>query len=151
MKNLILGGSAAALGGTAGYSAGRNRKKNRDKQSADSFGRDVMRRAVIKKACDLMRKEVTHVLCQHLDVVAGSMSLEKIAAVRSLQRDVASGKPLAAAIKTAYPRLSGEQRGILASQMVRSALAHQHKKADALSGPENVMQTQRRSTVLLAQ
>ena len=52
-----LGGSAAALGCTAGYAADTNRKKNRDKQSADSLGMDAMRRAALKKACDLMRKE----------------------------------------------------------------------------------------------
>jgi hypothetical protein len=89
-------------------------RRHRDKQSADSLGMDAMRRAALKKACDLIRKEAAEVLCRHLDAVAGSMSLEKSAAVRSVQRDIASGKPLAAAIKTAYPRLSGEQRGILA-------------------------------------
>jgi hypothetical protein len=86
-----------------------------------------------------MRKEAAQVSCRHSDVVAGNMSLEKSAAVRSLQRDIASGKPLAAAIKTACPMLSGEQRGISASQMVRIALAHQ--QADDLSGPENLMQS----------
>jgi len=64
MKNLILESSAAALGGTADYAAGRNPKKNRHKESGDSFAMDVMGRAVIKKACDLMRKEAAQVLCR---------------------------------------------------------------------------------------
>jgi hypothetical protein len=134
----LLAGGGAALGGGVGYMAGK-RKKNRDKQSSDAFALDVMRRAVIKKACDLQRKAAAKVLCHFLDKTAQVMSLEKSAAVRALQKEVASGKPLSVAIKTAYPTLSGEQRGILATHMVRSALTHQRKQADALTGPENVM------------
>jgi hypothetical protein len=38
-----------------------------------------------------------------------------------MQREVLAGRPLAHAIKAAYPNLNGEQRGILAATLCKEA------------------------------
>ena len=65
----------------------------------------------------------------HLDKVASYMSLEKQASLRTVQREVASGRNLSVAIKLAYPTLSGEQRGVLASKLCEAAMTAHTKRA----------------------
>jgi hypothetical protein len=60
-------------------------------------------------------------LCRYLDVVAAKMPLEKSASVRVLQAEVGRGRDLVDAVKVAYPTLSGEQRGVLAYEIVKTA------------------------------
>lgn len=137
LKALLLGGGAAGIGGL-GYMMGRRRNRQQEKESADETAKAVMRRAIVKKAARLYREKSAQLLCAHLDRVAQALPLEKSAAVRTVQREVASGKPLAVAIKVAYPHLSGEKRGILATHLVRSVLACQ-KRANEMAGPASVM------------
>lgn len=124
----------AALGlgaGGLGYMAYRNRKK--EKQSFDTgFAIRVMRRAIEKKAEEIQKKNARVILNTHLDKVASHMTLEKQAQVRTLQAELSKGRNLSEAIKVAYPQLKGEQRGILATQLVRAAVRDHYKRAEAM-------------------
>jgi hypothetical protein len=99
------------------------RRRKRKEATAKDLAIDVMRYAAEKKAAELFRKEAADKLCRYLDVVAGKMSLEKAASVRTMQAAVSQGKDLSHAIKMAYPHLNGEQRGILATKLVKAACA----------------------------
>lgn len=113
--------AAGGLGvGAMGAGALMRRKKKKEVTAKD-LAIDVMRHAIIKKASAEFRKEAADVLCRYLDTVAGKMSLEKAACVRTLQAAVSQGKDLSHAIKLAYPHLNGEQRGILGSKLVKAA------------------------------
>jgi hypothetical protein len=123
IKTLLLGGGAVGLGGGAAMLANRKKKK-KEAVAADSrnLAVSVIKKAALNKVAGDLRKNAARILLAHLDKVAGFMPLEKQAQVRVLQSAVASGKPLSVAIKVAYPRLSGEQRGILAGKLCREAL-----------------------------
>lgn len=113
--------AAGGLGvGAMGAGALMRRKKKKEVTAKD-LAIDVMRHAIIKKASAEFRKEAADTLCRYLDTVAGKMSLEKAACVRTLQAAVSQGKDLSHAIKLAYPHLNGEQRGILGSKLVKAA------------------------------
>lgn len=119
------GGLAAAGVGLGALGAGamlRRRKRNQQQQkTAADIAKDVMRTAIVKKAADLMRKQAADKFVSAMDVVAQKLPIEKQAMVRKLQAAVAEGKPLSHAIKLAYPHLNGEQRGILATKLVKVA------------------------------
>jgi hypothetical protein len=138
-----LGAGAAGLGAGA-YMMARHRKKKSEgvgggeEKTSHDIARDVMRRALVKKAAQMFRVQSARVLCAHLDKLASFMPLQKQAAVRTVQKEVAQGRPLSVAIKLAYPHLAGEKRGILAARLVESAL--RSKRADSLSGPESLAQ-----------
>jgi hypothetical protein len=119
----MLAAGGVGLGAMGAGAMIRKSRKKKEKQSMDykELAVRVMRRACHTKAAALMRKQAADVLCRHLDAVAARMPLEKTAAVRALQRAVAEGKDLSVAIKVAYPYLPGEQRGILAQKLVKSA------------------------------
>lgn len=121
--------AAGGLGlGAMGAGALMRRKKKKEVTAKD-LALDVMRYAAEKKAAELFRKEAADTLCRYLDTVAGKMSLEKAACVRTLQAAVSQGRPLSHAIKMAYPHLNGEQRGILATKLVKAA-AHSKRAGD---------------------
>lgn len=81
----------------------------------------LAKKAIEKKAAD-NRKKTAMVLMNHfLDKVAGGLGIDKQASVRMLQAQLALGKPMSYAIKVAYPQLTGEKRGILASKLVKGA------------------------------
>ena len=105
-----------------------------------AFSRDVLNLDLEKKAQELYRKEAANILVSHLDKVAQHVSLEKQASLRTVQREVASGKDLSLAIKLAYPHLSGEQRGILAHKMCEAAVKAHQKQAESHcdTGPKKV-------------
>jgi hypothetical protein len=133
MSQGARGALAAGAGAAAGYGAAKltSRKKDKDKNASDAdFYKAVLRRALVKKAAHAYRHQTAQLLCAHLDAVAARLPLEKAAAVRVLQGVVSSGKPLAHAIKAAYPHLGGERRGILAANMVRTAAAWAQKRAN---------------------
>lgn len=117
LKLLLLGGV-----GAGGLIGGRQimKRRRRDKQAGDAFG-SALCRLLVKKAAVGLRKEAAAALVSHLDGIVAKMPLEKTAQVRALQSEIAAGKPLGHAIKVAYPHLSGEQRGVLAATLVRSA------------------------------
>lgn len=136
-KALIAAGGVG-LGALGAGAVMRKKKKpaaapsesSQEKVSRDEVvegAKAVMRKLVIKTAAAQYRKEAADVLCKYLDRVATHMPLEKTASVRTLQSNVAAGKPLSHAIKLAYPTLNGEQRGILATDLVRKAVGFQKK------------------------
>lgn len=133
-KGLLAGGGLAA--GALGVGAMmRNRKKKKEVMAFDQeFAKRVMIRAIEKRSADEFRKQAAATLIGYLDLVAAKMSTEKTAAVRKLQAAVAEGKPLSHAIKLAYPHLTGEQRGILACDMVEKAAKYQKGKSGFESG-----------------
>lgn len=120
-----VGLGAAGVG--AGIGAGAlMRKKKKTVQASDnvaSIAKQVMRDLIEKKAAEMHRNN----FCTFLDTVVKHMPLEKSAAVRTIQSEVAKGKPIAQAIKVAYPHLNGDARGILASDLVRRAVSHTKK------------------------
>lgn len=118
-KALIAGGGAA-IGALGVGAAMRKRKQNKTVTAAD-IAKDVMRHAIVKKAAELHRKVAADQFVRGMDKVASFMPLEKQAMIRKLQAAVAEGKPLSHAIKLAYPHLNGEQRGILATKLVKVA------------------------------
>jgi hypothetical protein len=127
---LLAGGGAAGLGSLAYVLAQRRRRARRgEKQGTADLVYNAMLSVALKKAGDLHRKQAADLLCRHLDHQAQRLPLEKTAQIRTLQREIINGKPLSLAIKTAYPQLPGEQRGLLASRLVRAALSWQGKQA----------------------
>lgn len=125
----------AALGvGGLGAGVMMGRRKKKEKQAFDqSMAIRAMRRAIEKKAEEIQKNQARKILNTHLDKVASFMSLEKQAQVRTLQAELSKGKNLSQAIKVAYPTLKGEQRGILATQLVRAAIRDQFKQAESCS------------------
>lgn len=118
-KKVAIGGGLAA--GALGAGA-MMRKKKKEVTAVDAqFAKNVMVRVIEKRAADQMRKHAADTLIGYLDFVASKMTTEKTASVRKLQAAVAEGRPLSHAIKLAYPTLNGEQRGILAVDMVEKA------------------------------
>lgn len=121
-KALVAAGGVG-LGALGVGAMARKRKQQAGKQvTAADAAKDAMRAAIVKKAAELYRKEAATKFVTYLDKVAAHMTLEKAASVRQLQAAVAAGKPLSHAIKLAYPTLTGEQRGILASRLVKAAV-----------------------------
>lgn len=118
-KALIAGGGAA-IGALGVGAAMRRRKQNKTVTAAD-LAKDVMRHAIVKKAAELHRKVAADQFLGYMTKVAQLVPVEKRAAVLKLQAAVAEGKPLSHAIKLAYPTLNGEQRGILATKLVKGA------------------------------
>lgn len=129
-KALIAGGGAA-IGALGVGAAMRRRKANKTVTAAD-VAKDVMRHAIVKKAADLYRKEAADAFVRGMDKVAGYLPLEKQAMIRKMQAAVAEGKPLSHAIKLAYPHLNGEQRGILATKLVKVACLTKRAVEDGL-------------------
>lgn len=127
----LLGAAGLGAGaGALGAGAVMKRKKKKEAFASDAeFYKDVMRTAIMTKVAEQQRKVATDLMCRHLDAVAACMPLEKAAAVRTIQREICGAVPLVDAIKVAYPHLNGAQHGIVASSMVRSALAWQQKQA----------------------
>lgn len=81
----------------------------------------VAKKAIEKRA-EYKRKKTAACLMNHyLDKVAAALPVEKQACVRMLQAQLAAGRTISHAIKVAYPKLTGEQRGILTSKLVKSA------------------------------
>jgi hypothetical protein len=132
-KKVAIGGGLAA--GALGAGALMRKKKKKEVMAMDAqFAKNVMVRVIEKRAADMMRKEAADTLIGYLDFVASHMTTEKTASVRKLQAAVAEGKPLSHAIKLAYPTLNGEQRGILAVDMVEKAAKYQKGKSGFDSG-----------------
>lgn len=106
--------------GAAGVGAAiRGRKKKKEVTGADLY-KNAMRLAIEKKAAAIYRKEAADVFCSYLDTIAQKLPFEKSASIRKIQTAIAEGKDLSVAIKCAYPTITGEQRGILASMLVNS-------------------------------
>lgn len=118
-KALIAGGGAAI--GALGVGAAMRKRKQQKQVTAADLAKDVMRHAIVKKAAELHRKVAADQFVRGMDKVASFMPLEKQAMLRKVQAAVAEGKPLSHAIKIAYPHLNGEQRGILATKLVKVA------------------------------
>lgn len=134
--------AGGALGGLAGHAIGspldkavsgeKEEEKMKPKWASDlDFVKAAMVRAIQTKQAQLQRTAFVY----HLDKVASHMSLEKQASVRVMQAAIAQGKPLSHAIKLAYPQLNGEQRGILASDMVNNVVAAMQKAATGMGIP----------------
>jgi len=128
-KALLAAGGVGL--GALGVGALARRRKQKQVQAGDALGlaKAAMRRAVVKKAAALYRTAAVVKLTGYLDKVAGLMSPEKSAAVRTVQAAVLGGKSLAEAIKVAYPVLPPEGRGVLAAKLVAGAV-----KAAAFAG-----------------
>lgn len=132
-KKVAIGGGLAA--GALGAGALMRKKKQKNVQAVDAqFAKNVMIRVIEKRAADGLRKEAADTLIGYLDFVASHMTTEKTASVRKLQAAVAEGRPLSHAIKLAYPTLNGEQRGILAVDMVEKAAKYSKGKSGFDSG-----------------
>ncbi len=121
-KGLLAAGGVGA--GALGIGAAMRNRKKKKEVTAHDVACDVMRSIIIKKAVDAYKKTAADQFVGYLDSVVKHMSFEKTAQVRKLQSAVIAGKPLSHAIKFAYPHLNGEQRGILASNMVKGAVKH---------------------------
>lgn len=121
-KALVAAGGVGL--GALGAGAMLRRRKQNKQVTAHDVAAEVLRRVVVKTAAARFRKEAADKLVAFLDAVAAKLPLEKAAAVRAVQGAVSAGKPLAHAIKLAYPTLSGEQRGILATRFVSGAVKH---------------------------
>lgn len=136
----MLGLGAAGLAGGAGVAALINRRRKKSQPAKTASARDLavasMRRAIVKKAADLYREEAKQTFCTYLDKVAALMPIERTGEIRTIQKEVATGKTLAHAIKVAYPNLIPEKRGILAAEMVRKAAAWK-KQANAGCAPSS--------------
>lgn len=125
----LIGAGVGGLGGWAGSGkligkpAGKRKKEDDDvnKTSNDKYVLSVARRAVTTKIASLQQKCAVELLTNYLDALTPRLSLEKQASVRALQMGLANRQPLSIAIKQAYPQLSGEQRGILATRLVKAA------------------------------
>lgn len=77
--------------------------------------------AIEKKAAERRKLSAMTLMNHFLDKVAAALPMEKQASVRVLQAQLALGKPLSHAIKVAYPKLTGEGRGIVAQKLVKAA------------------------------
>lgn len=116
-------GAADAMQGMAKKSGYVNRVR--------AMAKAAMVQAIQTKIASVQRQAFV----RHLDKVAAYMPLSKQASVRLIQSAVSGGRNLSYAIKLAYPQLTGEQRGILASDMVRSAYPTFQKMAEGMGIP----------------
>lgn len=125
LKALLIGGGVGlgGLGVYKGVKAMKGKKKDDKEASFKELAYSLLKRTIVKKAMAWRRHEAATMLGTHLDRVAAHLPIEKQARLRTLQREISSGKNLSESIKLAYPHLSGEQRGILAVRLVRSALS----------------------------
>lgn len=80
-----------------------------------------LRQFVVKQASLLT-------LDSFLTKVAAALPMAKRAAFRAIQTELSSGNTLSHAIKVAFPRLSGEQRGALAVNLCKCAADSEYKK-----------------------
>lgn len=80
-----------------------------------------LRQFVVKQASLLT-------LDSFLTKVAAALPMAKRAAFRAIQTELSSGNTLNHAIKVAFPRLSGEQRGALAVNLCKCAADSEYKK-----------------------
>jgi hypothetical protein len=80
-----------------------------------------LRQFVVKQASLLT-------LDSFLTKVAATLPMAKRAAFRAIQTELSSGNTLNHAIKVAFPRLSGEQRGALAVNLCKCAADSEYKK-----------------------
>lgn len=80
-----------------------------------------LRQFVVKQASLLT-------LDSFLTKVAAALPMAKRAAFRAIQTELSSGSNLSHAIKVAFPRLSGEQRGALAVNLCKCAADSEYKK-----------------------
>ena len=80
-----------------------------------------LRQFVVKQASLLT-------LDSFLTKVAAALPMAKRAAFRAIQTELSSGNNLSHAIKVAFPRLSGEQRGALAVNLCKCAADSEYKK-----------------------
>lgn len=69
----------------------------------------------------LVKRASLEIVDTFIDKVASTMPVTKRAAFRLLQAGLSSGATLAQAIKVAFPQLSGEERGIFAANLCKSA------------------------------
>lgn len=122
-KGLLLGGGLLA----GGYGAHkllqslRNRKKKPEPE-AKTAGESLLIRALEKKADELIARGTLELMVGYADRLASYLPVEKQASLRSLQRGLSFGLPFTEAMKTAYPHLTGEQRGVLAYRMAKGAM-----------------------------
>jgi hypothetical protein len=136
LKALLWGGGIG-LGGYGlykGYKAltGKS-KKEKEEEERNKYGSApielrAVRRAILTKIASLRRKIAADILTQHLTKVAAKLPAKKRAPVMKIQEHINAGKPLSAAIKTAYPHLTPESRGLLAAELVKSAVSDYNRK-----------------------
>ena len=88
-----------------------------------------------KKAAE----EARNIVSLHLSDIAAALPVEKRASIHRLQAELTAGKDISTAIKLAYPQMTGEQRGILTSELVRSAAEAFNKAAMATCGPSSTV------------
>ena len=124
-----IAGAGVGLGALGVGAMMRKRKQKQMGKTAADVAKDVLKQAILTKIASGFRKNAADTFVGYLDVVAAKMpTLEKTAQVRKLQAAVIEGKPLSHAIKLAYPLLNGEQRGILATKLVKAAAEFGKKK-----------------------
>lgn len=132
---LAVGGVGVGALGAGALLRRRQKKQQQELKMASATlaerGKGIMKKAIAIKVAAFQRKQAADTLVSYLDVVVKHVPLEKSAHVRQLQASVAAGKDLTAAIKVAYPQLTGEERGILASQLVRGAVSWRDKQKSA--------------------
>ena len=158
LKALLVAGGLTGAGYGAYKGArkvmGKDKKEEQPKVAADHLAKvkRVMMKLANDKIAKINREFSVKAMTTHLDKTASYLPIEKQAAIRTLQKELAAGKDLSYAIKMAYPMLNGEQRGILASQLVRSTIAAL-KQANSMnpaayggSGSQGSVPTQTMST-----
>lgn len=109
----LVGGGAGVLGTRALLGKPSWKKPKEEPKVANDMlvkVAEIIQRGMRKKAA-------AKTMVSFLDTLAARLPLTKAAGVRSIQKDVSAGRPLAQAIKQAYPTLTGEQRGILAHKL----------------------------------
>jgi hypothetical protein len=79
------------------------------------------RKAAEKKAAAHNRQTAMLIFNHYLDKVAARLPAEKQASVRTLQAQLALGRPINRAIKVAFPTAIPEQRGVLAAKLTKAA------------------------------
>lgn len=81
----------------------------------------ALQTALLKQASAVQKVALRQMFASYLDHAASLLPLAKQASVRLVQKEIASGKSIVAAIKKAFPHLSGEERGLLLANMVKGA------------------------------
>lgn len=75
---------------------------------------NAMRNLMVKNAS-------LEIVDRFIDKVANALPVTKRAALRTLQAHLSAGEPIGMAVKLAFPNLSGEQRGVFASNLCKLA------------------------------
>ncbi len=125
----LAGGAALAAGA---YGLHRLLRRRREPKAA--FDRVLARAIRIKQAADASRL-ARQQMNEFLDATAARTPIEKQACLRTMQTVLAAGQPFSLAVKMAYPKLSGEQRGIVMAKLADLASAYCQKKANMGCGP----------------